>query len=80
MKAVLYTLTARRSLRKLPADARETLEAKLTRYAETGTGDVRKMQGVDGARLRSGDYRAVFVETDTAVEVRAVGHRRDVYR
>jgi mRNA interferase RelE/StbE len=80
MKAVLYTLAARRSFRKLPADVQAQIEAKLQRYAETGAGDVTALQGVEGYRLRSGDYRAIFVMTDEAIKVRAVGHRRDIYR
>jgi mRNA interferase RelE/StbE len=38
------------------------------------------MKGEDGARLRSGDYRVIFRETDDTIEVVAVGHRRDIYR
>ena len=80
MKAVLYTSAAQRSLRKLPAGVREQVEAALRRYAETELGDVTALKGSDALRLRSGDYRVVFVETAAAVEARKVGHRRDVYR
>ena len=80
MKVVLYTLAARRQLRSLPTQVGQQIEAKLQRYAEAGAGDVQKLKGGEGARLRSGDYRAIFTETDGAVEVRAVGHRRDIYR
>lgn len=80
MAAVLYTVAARRSLRGLPTEVRRQIEAKLERYAATGAGDVRRLRHEDGARLRSGDYRVIFVETAGGIEVRAVGHRRDVYR
>ena len=80
MRSVLYTLAARRSLRALPAEVRERIEAKLDRYAATAAGDVQKLQGAEGARLRSGDYRVIFTETSDVIEVRAVGHRRDIYR
>lgn len=53
---------------------------KLARYAETGAGDVKVLVGRSGARrLRIGDYRAVFAETDGEIVVTRVGHRRDVY-
>ncbi|WP_244276531.1 type II toxin-antitoxin system RelE family toxin [Methylobacterium indicum] len=52
---------------------------KLERYAEMGTGDVKALVGVPGLRIRSGSYRAVFVETADAIEVFKVGDRRDIY-
>jgi len=41
---------------------------------------VKKMVGEDGARLRIGDYRIIFTESGAAIEIRAVGHRKDIYR
>jgi len=80
MKTVTYTLAARRSLRKLPGDVRQQVEAKLARYAETGAGDIKALSGQPGARLRVGDYRVIFIETEAAVDVHAIGHRREIYR
>jgi mRNA interferase RelE/StbE len=79
MKAITWTLEARRMLRKLPPHVRADIQAKLNRLAETGAGDVKKLTGRPGARLRVGDYRVVFIETPDTVDVRAVGHRRDIY-
>jgi len=80
VKTIAYTLAARRQLRKLPPQVRAQIEDRLARYAEFGLGDVKALQGRAGARLRIGDFRVIFVETDDAVEVRAVGDRRDIYR
>lgn len=80
MKTIAWTLSARRALHKIPADVRERIERKLGEYRETGRGDATRLAGQPGARLRVGDYRAIFVETDDSIEVRAVGHRRDIYR
>ncbi len=80
MKTVTYTLAARRSLRKLAGDVRQQVEAKLARYAETGAGDIKALSGQPGARLRVGDYRVIIIETEAAVEVHAIGHRREIYR
>ena len=80
MKAILYTLAARKSFRKMPEEVRRQIEAKLERYAGTGAGDVKALQGEIGKRLRSGDYRVIFTETETAIEVRAIGNRREIYR
>jgi mRNA interferase RelE/StbE len=80
MKGITYTVAARRSLRKHPADVRARVEEKLGQYAVTSAGDVSALAGRPGARLRVGDYRVIFVETETVIEVVAVGHRRDIYR
>ncbi|WP_374572562.1 type II toxin-antitoxin system RelE/ParE family toxin [Phenylobacterium sp.] len=80
MKEIAFTAPARRQFRALPQDIQAQIRAKLARYAETGAGDVTALQGVAGFRLRHRDYRAIFVETETALEIRAVGHRRDIYR
>lgn len=80
VKIITYTNSARRQFRGLDPQVQTRLREKLAVYAETGAGDVVAMQGQGGARLRVGDYRIVFVEGDEAIEVRAVGHRRDVYR
>ena len=80
VKTIAYTLTARRALRKLPISTRQQIEAKLAHYSETGGGDVKALIGTPGARLRVGDWRVIFVETVTTIEVRAVGHRREIYR
>lgn len=80
MKTIAYTSAARRALRKLPVDIRAQVEARLARFAETGEGDVKKLVGETGARLRVGDYRVIFVETADMLEVRALGHRREIYR
>lgn len=79
MKVISYTAGATKQLRKLPPDVRERVIDKLKRYAESGAGDVKALAGQDGARLRIGDYRAIFVETADAISVRAVGHRREIY-
>ena len=80
MKTVAYTTAARRQLRGLAAQVQARIRAKLAAYANDESADVTALQGEPGARLRVGDYRLVFVETETTIEVRAVGHRREIYR
>jgi mRNA interferase RelE/StbE len=79
MKRVVFRAAAERAFRKLPREAQKRLSLALERYAGTGDGDVRKLVNVEGARLRAGDYRAIFVEGDTTIEVMAVGHRKHIY-
>ena len=76
---IVWTTAATRQWLKLSADVRRRLEAKLVTFAQTGQGDVKRLKGRDGARLRVGDWRIVFyVEGNTLVVV-AVGHRREIY-
>ena len=79
MKVVIFTRSAAKQLRKLPLDVQQGVEAKLLRYAETGAGDVKRLVGSAGARLRVGDYRAVFLESDAEIAVIAIGNRREIY-
>jgi mRNA interferase RelE/StbE len=80
VKTITSTHDARRELRKLPPEVPADIEAKIERFAITGAGNVKRLTGRPGARLRIGDWRVIFVETATTVEVRAVGNRRDIYR
>jgi mRNA interferase RelE/StbE len=80
VKTITWTHDARRELRKLPPDVRADIEAKLDRFAKTGAGNVKRLTGQPGTRLRIGDWRVIFVETTTTVEVHAVGNRRDIYK
>jgi mRNA interferase RelE/StbE len=76
---VVFTSSARKSLRRLPADRRSQIEA-VARSAERG--DVRKLAGSDLLRLRVGDYRVLFA-IDTAEQVlwvELIRTRGDVYK
>jgi len=57
---VRYSKSALKDLRKVPAKDRDAIMGKLAAYAETGQGDVKKLQGRDGYRLRHGNWRALF--------------------
>ena len=76
---IAFTAAATRQWLALSGSVRRRLDAKLSSFAQTGHGDVRRLKGRDGARLRVGDWRIIFyVENDT-ITVVAVGHRREVY-
>jgi mRNA-degrading endonuclease RelE of RelBE toxin-antitoxin system len=52
------------------------------RFAETGAGNVKKLQSIDPPeyRLRVGDYRVRFHLDDETVQVLQVRNRREAYR
>jgi mRNA interferase RelE/StbE len=80
MRLVTYRKSAKSALRKLPAKVQARLINALATYAKTGQGDVKALTNRRGALLRVGDYRVIFAETDATIEVRSLGHRKDVYR
>ena len=79
MKQVVLTATATRQLAKLPTMLRARIVTKIESYAATGGGDVKRLQGRDGTRLRVGNYRVIIGEDAMTLRVLAVGHRRDIY-
>jgi mRNA interferase RelE/StbE len=76
---VVFTSAAARQWANLAADIRRRIDTKLTEFARTGRGDVKRLRGRPGARLRVGDWRVVFYVEDGTIIVAAVGHRRDIY-
>jgi mRNA interferase RelE/StbE len=79
MKPILFTPAGNRQWGKLSVDARHRIKARLTEFASTGKGDVKRLKGRSGARLRIGDWRVIFYEERDAIIVTAVGHRREIY-
>jgi mRNA interferase RelE/StbE len=79
MGQILYTPTATRQLLKLSPQVRERIGKKLNVFAATGQGDVKKLKGQTGARLRVGDWRVIYYEEAGTIVVVAVGHRREIY-
>lgn len=79
MGDVVFTAAATRQWLKLPRQTRKRIGTKLDAFAGTGLGDIKKLKGQDGARLRVGDYRVIFYQESGNIVVVAVGHRRDIY-
>ncbi|MEX2528331.1 MAG: type II toxin-antitoxin system RelE/ParE family toxin [Gemmatimonadota bacterium] len=72
---------AEKDLGRLPPAMQSRIIAALGRYVETAHGDVRRLKGYDPprARLRVGDYRAIFREEGDTLLVLRVRHRKDAY-
>lgn len=79
MSQVGFTPVATRQWLKLSPQVRERIKKKLEAFAATGHGDVKKLKGQAGARLRVGDWRVIFYEEAGFIVVVGVGHRRDIY-
>jgi mRNA interferase RelE/StbE len=77
--AITFTPAALRQWIRLNADIRGRIKAKLEMFAETGSGDVKRLKGRAGSRLRVGDWRVIFYAEEDTIVVAAVGHRREIY-
>jgi len=75
--------SAEKEMDRLPAQAfGRVTKAILALEHNPRPPDSRKLRTVQEYRLRVGQYRILYVidDRDRAIEVVAVGHRRDVYR
>lgn len=75
MKTIIYTVAAAKQLDALPTAPRTAIETALTVYATSGRGDVKRLQGRDGFRMRVGRYRVLFAEDQVTILAIYVGKR-----
>lgn len=80
MRRIIWTDQAKADVRRLDKPTAMRVLSALHRFAESGEGDVKALQGRDELRLRIADYRLFFVQIADAIEVRRVLHRREAYR
>jgi mRNA interferase RelE/StbE len=85
MWSVSYTSDAFKTLSGMDRTVAKRIRAKLlllARNPHAPNNAVKKSSGVEGYRLRVGDWRAIYTlkhETLNVIVVR-VGHRREVYK
>lgn len=70
--------TAQKQLRKMQKQDTQRLISALKEYELTGNGDVKKLQGRSGYRLRTGNMRAIF-EIVNGIIVLQAGYRGNIY-
>ena len=81
MKRIVWTDPAKSDVRSLSKPVAMHVFSALLRFAESGVGDVKSLQGRKELRLRIGDYRLFFVCPDAdTIEIRRVRHRGEAYR
>ena len=76
---VVFTGTAMKQWRKLDSIVRDRIDVKLEALAATGSGDVKKLTGMEGARLHVGDWRVIYTVEGDTMTIHAVGHRSRIY-
>jgi mRNA interferase RelE/StbE len=81
VKRIVWTGPARTDVRSLSKPTAMHILSALHRFAASGAGDVKALQGREELRLRIGDYRLFFVCPDPdTIEIRRVRHRSEAYR
>ena len=82
MKAIEWTEASLEDMAGLDKGIARRVKQTVERFASTGAGNVKKLQGIDPPeyRLRVGDHRVRFeLDTDT-IRVLRVRNRRKAYR
>ncbi len=83
MLKIAYSKQAIGSLKKIPANDRQRIRAKIADYAadpEAHAHHVKMLRGRDGFRLRVGKWRVIFDVDGNVLEVLEVGARGRIYR
>jgi mRNA interferase RelE/StbE len=82
LKKIVITPQAKTDVRHIDRETAMRILAALDRFARTGEGDIKKLQGDSGElRLRVGDYRVRFNEEPPGtILVHSVLHRSEAYR
>jgi mRNA interferase RelE/StbE len=77
-----WTETALDDMAGLDKGIARRVKQSVERFAETGAGNVKRLQGIDPPefRLRVGDYRVRFQQDDDTMRILRVRNRREAYR
>lgn len=82
MKEIEWTDPALEDMAALDKGIARRVKRAVERFAETGAGNVKKLQDIDPPefRLRVGDYRVRFELDGKIVRILRVRNRREAYR
>lgn len=82
MRAIEWTEAALEDMAALDKGIARRTKQAVERFAETGSGNVKRLHGIDPPeyRLRVGDYRVRFHLRDETIQVLRVRNRKQAYR
>lgn len=82
MREIEWTETALDDMAALDKGIARRIKQAVERFADTGAGNVKRLQGIDPPeyRLRVGDYRVRFHLENENLQVLRVRNRREAYR
>ena len=82
MREIEWTETALADMAALDRGIARRIKQSVERFAATGAGNVRRLQGIEPHehRLRVGDYRVRFHLDPDTIRILRVRNRREAYR
>lgn len=82
MKRIEWVEAALEDMAALDKGIARRVKQTVERFAKTGAGSIKKLQGIDPPeyRLRVGDYRVRFEFDGETVRILRVRNRREAYR
>jgi mRNA interferase RelE/StbE len=81
LKRIVFSDDAKSNIRAIPRQTAMSILAALHRFAESGAGDVKMLKGNEAdKRLRVGDFRVRFTETESEIHIEAIKNRKNAYR
>jgi mRNA-degrading endonuclease RelE of RelBE toxin-antitoxin system len=81
LKRIVFSDEAKSDIRAIPQQVAMNVLTAIHRFAESGTGRVKMLQGQEGdKRLRVGDFRVRFTAEGDEIHVQTVKNRKDAYR
>ena len=78
MFQIVYSKKAAKFLKKQDVPTRRRLVAAISRLPLEG--DIKKLQGTDGYRLRVGDFRVLFDVNGIIIDIIDIGNRGQIYK
>ncbi len=82
MKQIAFSRDALKTLSRIPTNTAKLIRSKIEQYARNPSSlanNVIKLEDRPGYRLRVGDWRIIFGESATTIEVIKIGPRGGVY-
>ena len=75
-----HIIYSKKALKFLQKQSPETQKRILDAIAKLPAGDIKKMQGRLGYRLRLGNYRVLFDQNGNIIDIIDIGNRGQVYK
>ncbi len=72
-----YSKEAKKFLKK---QTRQTQQRIISAIEQIPDGDIRKLKGLDGYRLRVGTYRIIFNKNGTIINIIDIDNRGQIYK
>ena len=74
---IIFSKEAKKFLKKQDKPTQQRLRNAISNIPN---GDIKKLQGRDGYRLRVGSYRIIFNEDGIIINIISIGNRGQIYK